>query len=195
MDGHKVADILFARFGEEEFVTRDISSDIMDKLAEFMDIPETGHALRSKVGRRLVALDDQDFILESGRKVRMYVHKPSTPHSPRYFQLLSLGKPLDKNATIEVPGTEISYEVVLVESEGYGWSVSCPALLGCHSQGEDEEDAIANIREAITLWLKGAAIDAEKRKQRWLDEYREAGFPAKTTAVTVPWIKVNASVH
>lgn len=195
MDGQKVAEILFARFGEEEFVTRDISPDIMDKLAEFMGIPETGHALRSKVGQRLVALDDQDFILESGCKVRMYVHKPSTPRSPRYFQLLSLGKPLDKNATIEVPGTEISYEVVLVESEGYGWAAMCPALYGCFSQGEDEEDAIANIREAIIAWLKFAVIDGEKRKRKWLDEYREAGVPAKTVSIAVPLIRANAAIH
>lgn len=35
-----------------------------------------------------------------------------------------------------------------------GWIVAeCPALPGCVSQGEDEEQALANIREAITAWL------------------------------------------
>ena len=35
-----------------------------------------------------------------------------------------------------------------------GWSVSCLDLPGCHSQGESREEALANIREAIGLWLE-----------------------------------------
>ena len=48
-----------------------------------------------------------------------------------------------------------------------GWIVAqCPALPGCVSQGRNEEEALANIREAITAWLwaedqKAAAILAE----------------------------------
>ena len=35
-----------------------------------------------------------------------------------------------------------------------GWFVSeCPALPGCVSQGKDEAEALANIKEAITAWL------------------------------------------
>ena len=33
--------------------------------------------------------------------------------------------------------------------EDGGFNVSCPALPGCHSQGETEAEAITNIREAI----------------------------------------------
>ena len=29
----------------------------------------------------------------------------------------------------------------------------CPALPGCVSQGKDEEEALENIKEAITAWL------------------------------------------
>ena len=192
MDGKKVVEVLFAQFGEEEFATREIPQDVMDNLAELMEISETGHARRSKIGRGLATLDDEGYILESGRKVRMFVGKPSTPRS---FQLLSLGKPMGKGSAIELPGTEIAYEVVLVESEGYGWAAMCPALYGCVSQGEDEEDAIANITEAIIGWLKFAAIDGEKRKRKWLAEYREAGVPTKTVSITVPLIKANAAIH
>ena len=131
----------------------------------------------------------------------MYAKKPSTPRSPRSFQLLPLGKPLDKNATIEIAGTEITYEVVLVGSED-GWAAMCPDLYGCFSQGDNEAEALENIREAIVGWLKFSAIDAEKRKQKWLYEYREAGFPTITATVTLPrikanpcWIKANASIH
>ena len=36
--------------------------------------------------------------------------------------------------------------------EGYG--VSCPALPGCWSQGDTEEEALANIRDAIREYLE-----------------------------------------
>ena len=43
--------------------------------------------------------------------------------------------------------------VVLREDEG-GWVVAeCPELPGCVSQGKSEAEALANIREAIALWL------------------------------------------
>jgi predicted RNase H-like HicB family nuclease len=47
----------------------------------------------------------------------------------------------------------MTYPVVLVESEE-GFAVGCPALPGCWSQGETREEALANIREAIALWLE-----------------------------------------
>jgi predicted RNase H-like HicB family nuclease len=35
-----------------------------------------------------------------------------------------------------------------------GWIVAeCPALPGCISQGRNEEEAMANIKEAITAWM------------------------------------------
>lgn len=44
------------------------------------------------------------------------------------------------------------YKVVLQHSEE-GYSVSCPALPGCWSQGENEKDALDNIKEAIKEYL------------------------------------------
>jgi predicted RNase H-like HicB family nuclease len=46
----------------------------------------------------------------------------------------------------------MEYRVVLVESEE-GFSVSCPALRGCHSQGSTLDEALANIKSAIREWL------------------------------------------
>ena len=47
---------------------------------------------------------------------------------------------------------------VLVRPEAVGgYSVSVPALPGCHSQGESLEEALANVREAAELWLEVAA--------------------------------------
>ncbi len=43
---------------------------------------------------------------------------------------------------------------VVFEPAEDGWIVAeCPALPGCVSQGRDEEEALANIKEAITAWL------------------------------------------
>ena len=56
-----------------------------------------------------------------------------------------------------------------------GWFVvSCPTIPGCASQGRTEEEALANIREAIQLCL-------EVRKEEGLPltiETREVEVPA-----------------
>jgi len=46
----------------------------------------------------------------------------------------------------------MTYKVVLIHSEE-GYAVSCPALPGCHSQGDTEAEALDNIRDAIHGWL------------------------------------------
>jgi predicted RNase H-like HicB family nuclease len=46
----------------------------------------------------------------------------------------------------------MTYKVELIRSED-GYSVSCPSLPGCASQGETEEEAIENIRSAISEYL------------------------------------------
>jgi len=46
----------------------------------------------------------------------------------------------------------VRYKVVLQESEE-GFSVSCPGLPGCWSQGESEPEAIENIKDAIREYL------------------------------------------
>lgn len=43
---------------------------------------------------------------------------------------------------------------VTMEPVEDGWiMVECPALPGCISQGKDEQEALANIKEAIAGWL------------------------------------------
>ncbi len=58
-----------------------------------------------------------------------------------------------------------TYRVVLRQSEE-GYSVSCPGLPGCWSQGATEEEALANIRSAISEYVAAAeelASDADGR--------------------------------
>ena len=70
-----------------------------------------------------------------------------------------------RNTFIHLPGVGAHRERVLwkqgildwdrfLEAAEDGWIVAeCPALPGCVSQGRDEEEALENIREAITAWL------------------------------------------
>lgn len=44
------------------------------------------------------------------------------------------------------------YTVVLHRSK-FGVDVSCPALPGCHSQGQTEREALDNIKDAIRTYL------------------------------------------
>ena len=53
----------------------------------------------------------------------------------------------------------MKYTVVIKESDE-GYSIACPALPGCWSQGKSEEEAVANISEAIQDYL--VAIFVEK---------------------------------
>ena len=43
---------------------------------------------------------------------------------------------------------------VVLENDEDGWIVAeCPSLPGCVSQGRTQQEALENIREAITAWL------------------------------------------
>ncbi len=44
--------------------------------------------------------------------------------------------------------------VVLEPSEDGGYTAIVPALPGCISEGETREEALANIREAVLLYLE-----------------------------------------
>ncbi len=62
----------------------------------------------------------------------------------------------------------MKYPVALVRTEE-GYSVSCPGLPGCWSQGTSEEEALANIRDAITEYLEVAKELAGRQNLREVD--------------------------
>ena len=43
---------------------------------------------------------------------------------------------------------------VVIEKDNHGFYAWCPELKGCQSQGQTLDEAIANIREAIELYLE-----------------------------------------
>ena len=72
----------------------------------------------------------------------------------------------------------LRYTVILVPEEEGGYSVDVPALLGCYTQGETREEAIAMAREAIELYLEsckahGESIPEESGVESLLVEVKE----------------------
>lgn len=41
------------------------------------------------------------------------------------------------------------YRAIIEKGEDFGYVAHCPAIPGCHSQGETMEEAIENIKDAI----------------------------------------------
>jgi predicted RNase H-like HicB family nuclease len=54
--------------------------------------------------------------------------------------------------------------VMLEPSEDGGYTVTVPSLPGCISEGDTREDALANIREAIQLYLEPVEDDLAGRE-------------------------------
>ena len=53
------------------------------------------------------------------------------------------------------------YTVILETQSDGGYHASCPALAGCHSEGDTLDEAVANIREAITVYLESLRAHGE----------------------------------
>ncbi len=62
------------------------------------------------------------------------------------------------------------YTVILEDEPDGGYSASVPALPGCRSQGDTRDETLANIREAIELYVEtlrevGEPIPTEAGKE------------------------------
>jgi len=55
-----------------------------------------------------------------------------------------------------------AFAVVIEQDEEGFFVASCPALKGCWSQGETEEEALTNVREAIAGWLEAEEERVER---------------------------------
>jgi predicted RNase H-like HicB family nuclease len=53
------------------------------------------------------------------------------------------------------------FRVLLEPNELGGYTVTVPALPGCISEGDTREEALANIREAIELYIESLQADGE----------------------------------
>jgi antitoxin HicB len=74
------------------------------------------------------------------------------------FTVNSLEMPNEVRPITKTPRTatvegSLKFAITLEQDEDGFIVASCPALPGCHSQGRTEEEAIANIREAIRGYI------------------------------------------
>jgi len=58
----------------------------------------------------------------------------------------------------------MNYRIMIEKGEDFGYVAHCPAIPGCHSQGNTLEEAMENIRDAIIGCL--AALDEELLTQK-----------------------------
>lgn len=57
---------------------------------------------------------------------------------------------------------KFEYTVILEPNdEGEGYTASVPALAGCVSVGDTQEEALENIKDAIALWVRMAQKKGE----------------------------------
>jgi predicted RNase H-like HicB family nuclease len=57
------------------------------------------------------------------------------------------------------------FTAVFEKNEDGGYTVTVPSLPGCISEGDTFDEALKNIKEAITLYLEVMKKDGEKIKE------------------------------
>jgi predicted RNase H-like HicB family nuclease len=62
----------------------------------------------------------------------------------------------------------MKYKIRLEETDE-GFSVWCPGLPGCWSQGETEAEALENIKDAITTYLETVEILLQGEQTRMVE--------------------------
>ncbi|MBS3069620.1 type II toxin-antitoxin system HicB family antitoxin [Candidatus Micrarchaeota archaeon] len=48
----------------------------------------------------------------------------------------------------------LEFDVIIEQDENKSYVARVPALPGCHTEGDTQEEAMANIREAIGIYLE-----------------------------------------
>ena len=199
MDTWKVAEILYAEFGEQEFTTSQITPKTMTKLTRAMGIPKmpktAARQRNARVGRAMGAMEGQVYyIFDHEAQVKMHVSRPVKGHGTRRFRLAPLAVvnldevpfsigPLSR---LQIPETGLTFQVVLVYSPEYqSYAVFCPALGRCGSQGWSKEEALENVKESITGWLKGEALDIQQDTETLLKDYGAVGCLTELAAVNI----------
>ena len=56
---------------------------------------------------------------------------------------------------LSMEGEKMKFNIILEPAEEGGFCVTVPALDGCFTEGDTEEEALANAREAIICYLEG----------------------------------------
>jgi len=77
--------------------------------------------------------------------------------------LQEAGRAGDLYRPVEVTcyNSAMRYTAIFETQPDGGYHASCPALPGCHSEGDTLEQAIENIREAIAVYLESLQAHGE----------------------------------
>lgn len=67
---------------------------------------------------------------------------------------------------------DFPYTIELHSSPDEGWFARVPELPGCMSQGDTAEDALANVQEAMQLWLEVSMEQGNAIPELHADEVR-----------------------
>lgn len=59
----------------------------------------------------------------------------------------------------------MDYPVLLERGDG-GWTAQCPVLPGCISEGHTRDEALANIKDAIRLYLRAVRKEMTVLRQK-----------------------------
>jgi len=65
----------------------------------------------------------------------------------------------------------LTYSVILEPSDEGGFTVYVPALPGCISEGDTEDEVLGNIEDAIDLWLEDQREEVKeevKARKEWV---------------------------
>lgn len=63
------------------------------------------------------------------------------------------------------PTKQATFMVTLVKGEDGYIVASCPSLPGCHTQGRNRAEALANIKEAIEIYVDYLAEETDEERQ------------------------------
>ena len=89
-----------------------------------------------------------------------------------------------------MPQAEEFDVLLLYCPEETGYAVLVPALPGCASQGEDWDEALEWVQDAIETFLDAAErpeVDAADEKDRLINEWSKLGYSVQAATV---WVNV-----
>ncbi len=61
--------------------------------------------------------------------------------------------------------------VIMYPGEDGYWIIECPSLPGCITQGKTKDEAIANIREAIELYIESLEAHGDPIPEDHIDSF------------------------
>lgn len=103
--------------------------------------------------------------------MRLELHKPRAEHVQILRRFVEEHRTNGSASRKGAPLATHRYTIILEREADGGFHAFCPALKGCHSQGDARDEAIDNIREAILL-LQDSIVEDLVASQEVLGDVR-----------------------